>query len=120
MLDRRGLLVIGPGDWTGCVDSWSVNCHDCEVMGETAYQRVKQQGLLQPDAPAVVFRDQTTTFGELCSQAEADGRAFLRAGVSVGDRVGLAVARSTDLIALVLASLGTGVAYVPLDPRLPG
>ena len=104
----------------GCVDSESVNCHDCEVMGETAYQRIKQQGLLQPDAPAVVFRDQTTTFGELCSQAEADGRAFLRAGVSVGDRVGLAVARSTDLIALVLASLGTGMAYVPLDPRLPG
>ncbi len=89
-------------------------------MGEAAYQRVKQQALRQPDAPAVVFRDQTTNFVQLWSQAEADRLALLGAGVRPGDRIGLAVPRSTDLIALVLASLSTGMPYVPLDPRLPG
>ena len=40
-------------------------------------------------------------------------------GVRPGDRVGLFLERSLDLVAAVLAVLETGAAYVPLDPAYP-
>ena len=42
-----------------------------------------------------------------------------QAGVGRGDRVGLFVERSCDVVVGMLAAMGLGAAYVPIDPMYP-
>ena len=94
-----------------------------------AHRRVAAQAASRPDAVALRMHDATTTFGELWEGAQRDAECLAAAlrrltPNEAGEhrdatRVGLAVPRSVDLVSLVLGSLESGAAYVPLDPRLP-
>lgn len=84
-----------------------------------AHRRIAAHALRDPDAPALVFNGVTWSFGDLWSRASGDARAIEAAGIGRGDRIGLAVPRSADLVSLVVGSLASGAAYVPLDPKLP-
>jgi amino acid adenylation domain-containing protein len=68
---------------------------------------------------AVVEADRSLTYGELAARADLLADRLREAGVRPGDRVALAMRRSTDLIVAMLATLRTGAAYVPLDPTYP-
>ena len=72
-----------------------------------------------PQATAVVFRNQTLSYGEL--DARANRLAFrLRAlGVGPDVRVGIYVERSIEMMVGLLGILKAGGAYVPLDPNYP-
>ncbi|HVZ39806.1 MAG TPA: amino acid adenylation domain-containing protein [Candidatus Kapabacteria bacterium] len=72
-----------------------------------------------PDAEAIVFEDRCSTYRELNERADAFARALYGAGVRRGDRAGIHMFRSIDLVAGMLGILKAGAAYVPLDPALP-
>jgi amino acid adenylation domain-containing protein len=79
-----------------------------------------------PEAEAVVFGGpgtenprQSLTYGELARWAEDAAWQLRQAGVARGDRVGLCVRRSLDMVVGLLGILRVGAAYVPLDPTLP-
>jgi amino acid adenylation domain-containing protein len=72
-----------------------------------------------PEAPAVSCEGRTVRYGELDAWSRRLAARLRRAGVAPGDRVGLAAARSADLVAAMLAILRAGAAYVPLDPAYP-
>ncbi|MES1245844.1 MAG: amino acid adenylation domain-containing protein [Acidobacteriota bacterium] len=72
-----------------------------------------------PDAVAVVCRGESVTCRELDGRANRLARVLRRLGAGPEVRVGVALERSPDLVATLLAVLKTGAAYVPLDPEHP-
>ncbi|GGN53884.1 hypothetical protein GCM10011579_012500 [Streptomyces albiflavescens] len=73
----------------------------------------------RPTAPALVHDGTTTTYGELRDRAERLAAGLRTAGVRPGDRVGICLERSADLVVSMLAVLKAGAAYVPMDPAHP-
>ncbi|MFE9539305.1 non-ribosomal peptide synthetase [Streptomyces sp. NPDC006691] len=72
-----------------------------------------------PDRIAVRGSDRTLTFAELARRTEALAGALRAHGVGRGDRVGVHLPRTSDLLVALLAVWRTGAAYVPLDPAYP-
>ncbi|GAB4212335.1 MAG: hypothetical protein OHK0022_48020 [Roseiflexaceae bacterium] len=80
---------------------------------------VAAQAARTPEAPAVVFGEQTLTYAELEARANQLARSLARRGVGPGGRVALCLERSIALPVVLLAVLKAGAAYVPLDPSYP-
>ncbi|MFG3282171.1 non-ribosomal peptide synthetase [Streptomyces sp. NPDC048111] len=72
-----------------------------------------------PDRIAVRGTDRTLTFAALARRTEALAGALRAHGVGRGDRVGVHLPRTSDLLVALLAVWRTGAAYVPLDPAYP-
>ena len=72
-----------------------------------------------PDRPAVQAGEETTTYGELDARASGLAARLAALGVEREARVAIAMERTLDLVAAVLAVHRAGAAYVPLDPRYP-
>ncbi|GAB3795741.1 hypothetical protein GCM10027605_02330 [Micromonospora zhanjiangensis] len=73
----------------------------------------------RPEAVAVVAGDRRITYRELADRSERLAARLLARGCRHGDRVGLRVERTADLVVGVLGILRAGCAYVPLDPSYP-
>ncbi|UAA37426.1 amino acid adenylation domain-containing protein [Paraneptunicella aestuarii] len=72
-----------------------------------------------PSATAVVMEDESLTFSELEAQANRLAQGLIKAGVKVGDRVGLSLQRSLEMVVAVAGIMKSGGVYVPLDPTYP-
>ncbi|MCG1019683.1 amino acid adenylation domain-containing protein, partial [Mycetohabitans sp. B4] len=72
-----------------------------------------------PEAPALVYEDQTFSYAELNAQANRLAHQLIELGVKPDTRVAICVQRSPALIVGLLAILKAGGAYVPLDPAYP-
>ncbi len=73
----------------------------------------------RPLAPALLWGEETLTYGELDRLSGGLARRLRRLGVGPEIRVGVALERSPALVLFILAVLRAGGAYVPLDPALP-
>ncbi|MFD6908193.1 amino acid adenylation domain-containing protein [Streptomyces sp. NPDC060077] len=73
----------------------------------------------RPDAVAVVERSRSVTYAGLDARAAGIGRLLAAYGVGAESVVGVALPRSTDMIATVLAVLRLGAAFLPLDLAHP-
>ncbi|MEU3031647.1 non-ribosomal peptide synthetase [Streptomyces incarnatus] len=74
---------------------------------------------LSPDRIAVNDGRTALRYAEVEERSSTVARALAEAGVRAGDRVGVRMERSCDLIVALLGVLKTGAAYVPLDPSYP-
>ncbi|MGY6037326.1 amino acid adenylation domain-containing protein [Aeromonas sp. AE23HZ002T15] len=70
-----------------------------------------------PLAPAIAMNGHWLSYGELDSRV-GQIAASLR-GLGVGERVGLYLTRTPDLVASLLACLCLGLCFVPLEPDFP-
>ncbi|MFF3852260.1 non-ribosomal peptide synthetase [Micromonospora sp. NPDC002575] len=86
---------------------------------DTIAGRVARHARRRPDAPAVSCAGQQLTYAQLDARATRVARALAARGVAPGDRVGVCLDRSVDLIAVLLGVLRAGAAYVPVDPAYP-
>ncbi|SCF08380.1 amino acid adenylation domain-containing protein [Micromonospora haikouensis] len=86
---------------------------------DTIAGRVARHARRRPDAPAVSCAGQRLTYAQLDAAATRVARALAAHGVAPGDRVGVCLDRSVDLIAVLLGVLRAGAAYVPVDPAYP-
>ncbi|UZG49710.1 non-ribosomal peptide synthetase/type I polyketide synthase [Caldimonas thermodepolymerans] len=82
-------------------------------------QWVSAQAAQTPDRVAVEAQGRQLTYRELESRANRIAQLLHARGVGSGQRVGLCLGRSVDLLPALLAVLKTGAAYVPLDPNFP-
>src|SRR3954452_19038774 len=71
------------------------------------------------DATAVVFEQETLSYGELNLRANRLAHHLRGLGVGPETVVGLCLARSLDMIVGLLGILKAGGAYLPLDPEYP-
>ncbi|HEV7786390.1 MAG TPA: amino acid adenylation domain-containing protein, partial [Thermoanaerobaculia bacterium] len=84
-----------------------------------AHRLFEQQAQLNPDAPALFWRDRRSTYGELDAGANRLARRLRTLGAGPGTLVGLCLERSPEMVEGLLATLKAGAAYVPLDPGYP-
>ncbi|MDH6280518.1 non-ribosomal peptide synthetase [Prescottella agglutinans] len=84
-------------------------------LGELFVQRAREC----PEATAVVWGARRVTYRELDDRSLALASALTDAGVGSEDLVALALPRSVDLIAAMVAVVRVGAAYLPLDVTQP-
>ena len=78
-----------------------------------------QQADLRPNRTALIFEEQSLSYGELDDRANRLARHLIHLGVKPESRVGLWVSRSLEMVVAILAILKAGGTYVPLDPNYP-
>jgi natural product biosynthesis luciferase-like monooxygenase protein len=100
------------------VTEWNNTASDLD-QNATMPGLISARASQTPDAPAVIFEDQALSYAELESQANRLAHVLRAEGVGRGDRVGLCLRRSADLVIGALAIQKAGAAYVPLDPAYP-
>ncbi|WP_340614285.1 amino acid adenylation domain-containing protein [Xenorhabdus thailandensis] len=83
------------------------------------HQLFEMQTAQHPEAIAVVYEDQTLSYGELNHRANQLAHYLIALGVHPDDRVALCAERSLEMVVGLLAILKAGGAYVPLDPAYP-
>ena len=89
------------------------------VAGQRIDDAVRTQAELHPDAIALCFQRERLSYRELDERANRAAHALQAAGVGPGDRVGVCLTRSLDLVVMLLAVLKAGAAYVPMDAGYP-
>jgi len=80
---------------------------------------ILEQARSRPQAIAVIQQDRTLTYAELVQRARNAAIALTLAGVHPGDRVGVAVGRTPDLVTAALATMLAGAFYLPLEVSAP-
>ncbi len=74
---------------------------------------------ITPEAVAVCDDDLELTYAELDELAALLAAGLRAGGVRPGDRVGVCLDRSAELVVALLGVLKAGAAYVPVDPAYP-
>jgi amino acid adenylation domain-containing protein len=77
------------------------------------------QATRTPDALALVYREQRTSYRELNIRASQLAHHLRARGVGQGDLVAICLERSIEAVMGLLGILKAGAAYVPLDPAYP-
>ncbi|HTH83251.1 MAG TPA: amino acid adenylation domain-containing protein [Mucilaginibacter sp.] len=83
------------------------------------FELVEQTAKKYPDKVAFSFKGQTLTYSRLVQLSTQMANHLIEKGIKVGDIVGLAVNRSTEMMVSMLGILKAGGVYVPLDPEYP-
>ena len=90
-------------------------------QARTVLEAFAEQARREPDAVAIEdpAADRTLTRGQLLAQAEALATALAARGAGRGSLVPICAERSSELLVAILGVLGSGAAYVPLEPDHP-
>ena len=83
------------------------------------HELFEEQVRKAPEAVAVVYEDESLSYGELNERANRLAHYLIDMGIKPDDRVAICVERSLAMVVGVLAILKAGGAYVPLDPVYP-
>ncbi len=86
---------------------------------ECVHHLVEAQVARTPEAAAVSWAGETLTYQNLDEKANRLASLLWERGIREGDRVGIYLERSAEMVVALLAVLKTGAAYVPLDPSYP-
>lgn len=80
---------------------------------------VAAQAERNPEAVAVVFKNQSRTYRELEERSNQLARLLQMAGCHKGDRIGILLPKSIPALVGILGALKAGCIYVPMDVASP-
>ena len=86
---------------------------------QTVLDRITEQARASKEATAIRFGDTSLNYGQLLERVESIASALHQHGVQRGDRVGILMKRSLDLIPALLGTWRVGALYVPMDIGFP-
>jgi len=86
---------------------------------EPVHRQIEQQVGTHPRAVALWFGEESVSYEELNRRSNRLAHRLIGLGVKPETRVGIAMERSIEMVAGLLAILKAGGAYVPLDLELP-
>jgi amino acid adenylation domain-containing protein len=86
---------------------------------KTLHELFEEQAEKNPESPAVSYRDQSISYGELNGRANQLAHRLIKLGAGPETRIGICVERSIEMVVGILGILKAGAAYVPLDPNHP-
>lgn len=89
------------------------------VPGVTITALFERRVAATPDAIAVVSGDTRLTYRQLVDRADRLAAGLTRRGVGPESVVAVTMARSAELVAVLLGVLKAGAAYLPMDPDYP-
>ncbi|MFL6199419.1 MAG: amino acid adenylation domain-containing protein [Thermoanaerobaculia bacterium] len=85
----------------------------------SVHERFAAQAALAPDAPALFWRGEIVSYGELAARAGDVAARLAHRAIGPEDRIGILLPRTPELVAAILGVLRCGAAYLPLDPAYP-
>src|SRR5437868_8624712 len=100
-----------------CMRGWNDTAH--ALSAATLPELFAAQVARRPDAIAVVFEDESLSYGALDRRANRLAHHLRALGVGAETVVGLCLARSLEMIVGLIGILKAGGAYLPLDPHYP-
>lgn len=100
--ERRQVL------YEGNATEYALQCTTVVTLFESQVERT-------PDGIAVVYREQSLTYGELNRRANQLAHLLRRQGVGPETIVGICLERSLEMVVGLLGILKAGGAYLPLD-----
>ncbi|MBB5156816.1 non-ribosomal peptide synthetase [Saccharopolyspora phatthalungensis] len=112
------LSLLGPEEMERILVGFNDTVTDLP-HGTCLHTWFEMQATARPDATAVVQGARSWTYTWIDRAADRLAGRLRASGVGPGDRVGLCLERSAELLAAILAILKAGAAYVPLDPDYP-
>ncbi|MCB1358573.1 MAG: amino acid adenylation domain-containing protein, partial [Maritimibacter sp.] len=86
---------------------------------QTIHGLVEASAAAYPDDIALAFGDQQISYAGLMAGSDAIAKALQDRDIGTGGRVAVALPRSIQCVAALLAVMKTGNGYVPLDPTQP-
>jgi amino acid adenylation domain-containing protein len=89
------------------------------ARGRCVHQLFEAQAARTPNATAVVFGNESLTYGELERRANQLAHHLIKLGAGPDGLVGICLERSLEMVVGLLGILKAGSAYVPLDPAYP-
>ncbi|WP_405836830.1 non-ribosomal peptide synthase/polyketide synthase [Streptomyces sp. NBC_01518] len=109
--------LLDESERAAVVEEWNATARG--VDASTVVERFRGWAVRTPDAPALWFRQQALSYGELDARSDALARGLIARGVGRESRVGLCLPRGAEMVVALLAVWKAGGAYVPLDPEYP-
>ncbi|MDB6096739.1 MAG: amino acid adenylation protein, partial [Francisellaceae bacterium] len=86
---------------------------------KTIHHLFEQQVVRTPNAPAIVFKEQSLSFNELNQQSNQLAHYLRKQGVGPDVLVIISYPQSFEVFIGILAILKAGGSYVPIDPSYP-
>ncbi|MBN3525209.1 amino acid adenylation domain-containing protein [Paenibacillus apiarius] len=111
------LELLLPEERRQVLSDWNDTAH--ELPQTSVPGLFEEQVARTPDAVAVVFDDATLRYDELNTRANRLAHLLIACGAGPDRIVALALLRSAEMVAAILAVHKTGAAYLPLDPDYP-
>ncbi|MFJ3670272.1 non-ribosomal peptide synthase/polyketide synthase [Streptomyces sp. NPDC090106] len=113
------LDLLRPDDLYTVVETWNDTALPAAERLATVPALFTAQAAAAPDEVAVTDGHVTWTFAELDARTDRLARVLAGHGAGPERLVALALPRTADHIAAILAVMKAGAAYLPLDPDLP-
>ncbi|MDV7336416.1 non-ribosomal peptide synthase/polyketide synthase [Rhodococcus oxybenzonivorans] len=111
------LPLIGDDERAQVVSGWN---DTARALPETTLADMFTAAAVRdPDATAVVFEDESLTYGEFAARVYRLARHLIDLGVGPETVVGLALPRSVELLVGMYAIAQAGGVYLPIDPDHP-
>ncbi|UUU31876.1 amino acid adenylation domain-containing protein [Streptomyces sp. CA-210063] len=92
---------------------------EAESPAPDVVRAFEAQAARTPQATALVFQGRRWTYADLDAASDRVARRLRDLGTVPGDRVGIAMERSPDTVAVLVGVLKAGAATVPLDTSYP-
>lgn len=90
-----------------------------DFLNKNIIDHFEEQVKRNPDAVAVVTKDETLTYGSLNSKANVIANYLREQGVGANDIVGVIISRSIEMIIAIYAIMKAGAAYLPMSVDYP-
>ena len=112
------LPMLGQAEQQRMVEGWN-DTQAAYPDERSIHQLIEAQVFATPDAPALVFGEQSLSYAELNGRANQLAHKLREQGVGPDVLVGIAMQRSLEMVIGLLGIVKAGGAYVPLDPEYP-
>ena len=117
-LPLERLSLLRPGERKQLLEEWNDRRRDYP-LDRTFPELLEEAFRRFPERPAVRCGDQAWTYRQLEERSTALARRLRREGLVAGGVAAVLARRGPDLLAVILAVLRCGGAYLPLDPHHP-
>jgi amino acid adenylation domain-containing protein/thioester reductase-like protein len=112
------LSMLSQREWKTLLSGWNKTKTNYPA-DKCIHQLFEEQTAKQPNAVALVYRDQAMTYHELDTMANQLAHYLIAQGIQPDMPVGLHLERSADMVIGILAILKAGGCYVPIDTNYP-
>jgi acyl-CoA ligase (AMP-forming) (exosortase A-associated) len=87
-------------------------------MPDLVHQFIAHSARLTPDAPALLFKQQTFSYAQLHQQIDAMASALLATGIAAGERVAVYLPKQPETVFTLFGAAAAGACFVPVNPLL--
>ncbi len=88
-----------------------------KIDKKSIIQRIQEQAIRSPHAPATSFDGKTLTYSQLLNKAKNVASYLKKQSITLGDRVALYAEPSENLVPNLLGIMLVGATYIPLHPK---